>query len=227
MTLANPRRTARIAGVCYLLDVAFGPAMIALKQIFVPTDAARTIANLISHKGIFLLGYAGNFVAIATYIVVSALFYQLFKPVNRSVSLVAAFVGLAGCTVLIVASGFYFAPLLVLDQPQIALVLFKVYGQMFNATLPYFGVYCLLIGYLIYRSTFLPRWLGVLMMLGFIGGMTFLVPTLGRALFPLNMIGNIGELVLAVWLTVRSVDAERWRSLNMESQEMEAQLMVR
>ncbi|HEX6574958.1 MAG TPA: DUF4386 domain-containing protein [Gemmatimonadaceae bacterium] len=218
MTLANPRLTARIAGVCYLMDVAFGPGMVALRQIFVPTDAARTIANLVAHKSIFMLGYTGNFIAIATYIVVVALFYLLFKPVNRTVSFVAAFTGLAGCTVLIVASAFYFAPLLVLDQPHMALVLFKLYGQMFNTSLPYFGVYCLLIGYLIYRSTFLPRWLGVLMMLGFIGGMTFLVPTLGRALFPLNMIGNIGELVLAVWLVVRSVDADRWRDVSTDVQ---------
>ena len=76
------QRLARIAGVFYLMDVAFGPALYAIRKFVVFGDAAQTATNILAHETLFRLGFAGNLVAIATYVVVTALFYQLFKPVN-------------------------------------------------------------------------------------------------------------------------------------------------
>src|SRR5262249_58535022 len=77
-----------------------------------------------------------------------------------------------------------------------------------------FGIYCLLIGYLISRSTFLPRVLGMLMGIGGLGWLTFLVPSLARGLTPFNMLpGVFGESALTVWLLAKGVDAERWRGM--------------
>ncbi|RPH71845.1 MAG: DUF4386 domain-containing protein [Myxococcaceae bacterium] len=79
--------------------------------------------------------------------------------------------------------------------------------------LAFFGAYCLLIGVLILRSTFLPGFLGLLMMFGGLGWLTFLSPALAGHLKPFNFIpGIIGELVLTVWLLVKGVDVERWRA---------------
>ena len=77
--------------------------------------------------------------------------------------------------------------------------------------LVFFGFYCLLIGYLIFESTFLPRTLGVLMAIGGLGWLTFLSPSLAKVLAPYNMLpGIIGEGVLTMWLLVFGVNVQRW-----------------
>lgn len=165
----SPRVRARIAGAVYLLVFVTG----GYALVFV---AGRAIANLI---------------ATVCYIAVTLLFYDLFKPVSRKLSLQAAVVSLLGCV---------FG----------ALMSFKLAPFQINP-LVVFGVYCLLIGYLILRSTFLPRALGVLMAIGGLGWLTFLSPSLARSLSPYNLApGIIGEGALTLWLLVKGVDAERW-----------------
>lgn len=209
------QRLARIAGVFYLMDFAFGPALYAIRKFVVLGDAAQTATNILAHETLFRLGFAGNLVAIATYVAVTALFYQLFKPVNRTVSLLAAFMSLMGCAVLAVGCVFYLAALPALaaaqQSPTLALMFIKLYAQSFNTSLVFFGFYCLLIGYLIFRSTFMPRILGVGMMLAGLGwGLTFLWPPLVQYLSPYVMLSGVGEAALIVWLLVKGVNSERW-----------------
>jgi uncharacterized protein DUF4386 len=167
---ASPRFKARIAGVFYLITFVTG--VIALVSV-----TGRFVANL---------------VATASYIAVTLLFYALFKPVNRSLSLLAAFVSLVGLAVGAL-NLFHLAP-------------FQI------SPLVFFGFYCLLIGYLIFKSTFLPRTLGALMAFGGLGWLTFLWPPLAHYLSPYNMApGILGEGVLTVWLLVIGVNAERWK----------------
>ena len=109
------------------------------------------------------------------------LFYDIFKPVSKSVSLLAALFSLAGSVI-----G--------------TLSLFRVISFPIN-NLVFFGFYCLLIGYLIFRSIFLPRVLGVLMAFGGLGWLTFLSPTLVKHLSPYNLApGIIAEALLTLWL---------------------------
>jgi Domain of unknown function (DUF4386) len=165
----SPRLRARMAGVFYLL--VFVTGILALVSV-----RGRLVANLI---------------ASACYVAVTLLFYQLFKPVNRSLSLIAALISLVGCVLGALAS-FRLAP-------------------AWPNSLVLFGVYCLLIGFLILRSTFLPRILGALMMFGGLGWLTFLSAGLAGSLSPYNMApGVIGELTLTLWLLVKGVNAERW-----------------
>jgi hypothetical protein len=122
-------------------------------------------------------------IAALSYVAVTALFYFLFRPVNQPLSLVAAIVSLAGC-----AAG----PLLGINP------------------LPLFGVYCLLIGTLILRSSFAPRAIGILMVLAGIGWLTFALPPLATALAPFNYApGLIGEGALTIWLLFFSGNAAR------------------
>lgn len=120
------------------------------------------------------VGAAAGAMAGLLYVVVTVLFYGLFKPVNQRVSLIAAAVSLAGIAV----------------------------GPLFKVSpLPLFGIYCILIGYLIVRSTYVPRFLGVLMATGGIGWLTFLSPALAAQLSPYNFApGMIGEGALTIWL---------------------------
>jgi hypothetical protein len=137
------------------------------------------------------LSYASSLVAIAAYIAVVVLFYILFEPVSRKIALLAAAAGMAG-NIMGLLSAFH-------------LVEFKMYFMTF------FGFYCVLIGYLIFRSTFLPRVLGALMAFAGLGYLTFLWPRLGAALNPYNMLpGALGEWSLTVWLLVKGVDQQRW-----------------
>jgi hypothetical protein len=83
--------------------------------------------------------------------------------------------------------------------------------------LPFFGFYCLLIGYLIFRSTFLPRMLGVLMAIAGLGWLTFLSPSLANNLSPYNFVpGVLGEGALTLWLLVVGVDVPKWESMKTE-----------
>jgi hypothetical protein len=156
---------------------------------------------------------------------VTTLFYELFKPVNRSLSLVAAFFSLVGCAILAFGGLFQLAPLVVLGgSPYLSV--FKVeqlraLAQMFlqlnteaaNIYLVFFGFYDLLIGYLIFRSAFLPRILGVLMALAGLGWLTFLSPPLGNHLSPYNLVlGFVAELLLMLWLLVMGVNVQRWNA---------------
>jgi hypothetical protein len=224
-TLGNamsPKRLARIAGVFYAMQFAFAPGMYAARRLVVVGDAATTAANIVGHATVFQLGFAGNLIAIATYIAVTALFYVLFKPVNRTVSLLAAFLSLAGCIVIAVGTALYISPLVLLGgahassaftvaQVQaLALILIGLYGQSFNLSFVFFGFYCLLIGYLTLTSTFLPRILGAGMMLAGLCWLTFLWPPLMHLVSSYILLGGIGEMALAIWLLVAGVNSELW-----------------
>jgi len=128
----------------------------------------------------------------ACYIAVTVLFYRLFRPVSRNISALAAAFGLVGCTLSMLG-------------------LFHLASTRLNP-LVFFGCYCLIIGYLIFRPSFLPRILGVLMALGGLGWLTFVSPALSDHLSPYNMApGVIGETALTVWLLAAGVDARRWK----------------
>ena len=135
-----------------------------------------------------------NLTATACYAVATLLVYSLLKPVNRNLSLLAAVFSLMGCVI---------GTLSVLR-----LVSFQI------NPLAFFGLHCLLVGYLIFRSTFLPRILGVLLAFGGLGWLTFLFPQFANALSPYNVFpGILGEGALALWLLVVGVNEQRWREL--------------
>jgi hypothetical protein len=222
---ASPRPSARITGVVYLLY--FLTAILGeffLRGLVVDGDAAATANNLLAHQPLFRLGWATGLISTACYIAVTALFYGLFKPVNRSLSLVAAFLSLAGCTILAFSSLFQLAPLVVLGGSQylsvftveqlraLALMFLELSAQAVNICFVFFGFYCLLIGYLIFKSAFLPRILGVLMAFAGLGWLAFLSPPLANYLLTyIEVIGILAEASLMVWLLVMGVNLQRWK----------------
>jgi Domain of unknown function (DUF4386) len=169
---------ARITGVVYLLY--FLTAILG--------------QSLVSRK-LDTLGDAVNLIAYGLYILLTLLFYLLFKPVNRSLSLVAAFFSLLGCIISILDL-FHRAPAHI-------------------TALPFFGIYCLLIGALIYQSTFLPRLLGWLMGFAGLGWLAFLSPPVAihLALF-IESLGILAEASLMLWLLLVGVNVPRWKRLS-------------
>src|ERR1700687_439971 len=113
---ASPRFKARMAGVCQLLEAvtaAFGQVIVR-DRLVVAGNAAATAANMLGHERLFWLGFASSLIGVAFHIAWALLMYELLKPVNRSISLLAAFVILVGCAIQAVTSLFYLAPLLIL-----------------------------------------------------------------------------------------------------------------
>lgn len=165
----SPRLRARIAGVFYLFTFVAG------------------VIAMASDRG----GLVFNLIATVCYVGVTLLFYDIFKPVSKTLSLPTALVSLVGLTYGTL-SLFHLVPWEIKD-------------------LVFFGVYCLLIDYLIIRSTFLPRALGALMAFGGLGWLTFASSALAKSLSPYNMApGIFGEGVLALWLLVVGLNAQRW-----------------
>jgi hypothetical protein len=222
---ASPRPRARITGVVYLLY--FLTAILGelfLRGLVVSGDAAATANNILAHQPSFRLGLATGLVAVACYIALTALFYDLFKPVSRRLSLLAAFFSLVGCAILAFGSLFQLAPLVVLGGSQylsvftveqlraLALMFLELNTEAGNICVVFFGVYCLLIGYLIFRSAFLPRTFGVVMALAGLGWLTFLSPPLANHLSPYNLVlGFLAELSLCLWLLVKGVNVQHWK----------------
>ncbi len=216
---ASPRCKARITGVVYLLYFLTAiSGEFFLKGIVIEGDAAATATNILAHQTLFRLGLATGLIATACYIAVTALFYVLFEPVSRSLSLVAAFFSLVGCAILAFGSLFQLAPLVVLGGSPylstfkveqlraLALLFLELNTQAGNICVVFFGVYCVLIGYLIFRSAFLPRFLGVLMAFAGLGWLTFLSPPFANHLSPYNLVlGFLAELLLMLWLLVMGV----------------------
>ncbi len=221
---ASPRPRARMAGVFYLLTFLTGVAAVPSFKLIVSGDAAATATNILAHEALFHLGFAALLINVACYIAVTLLFYDLFKPVNRSFSLFAAFFSLVGCAIQAVSSVFFLAPLVVLGGAPylsvfkveqlhgLALMFVELYAQAYNIGFVFFGFYCLLIGCLILRSTFLPRILGVLMAFAGLAWLTFLSPPLADYLSPYNLaVGALAELSLTLWLLVMGVNVQRWK----------------
>ena len=220
---ASPRRTARTTAAVWLLYVAMsGLAAFARRGLIVSGEAATTATNILAHEPMFRLGYAADLLAIASYLAVTALMYGLLKPVNKPVALIAAFFGLVGCTIQGCAGAFMYAPLVLLKNAQhlsafkmeelqaLTYVLLRLYSQAYIAALAFFAFFNFLIGYLAFKSTFLPRLVGVLMAISGVGGLTFLAPSLATRYLPYIMVTFSGEGVLFLWLLIAGVNAQRW-----------------
>jgi len=171
---AGPRPRARIACSVYLLyflTAVSGEVFVGRGRLVV-----YDVVSLIAH---------------AFYIAVTLLFYYMFKPVSRSLSLLAAFFSLVGCA-------------------NDVLSLFNLAPYRFSS-LVFFGPYCLLLGYLICRSTFLPRILGVLMAFAGLGWLMFLSPLANQLSSYLKVLGFLAEASLMLWLLVMGVNLQRWK----------------
>jgi hypothetical protein len=222
----SPSSKARAAAVYSLLTLLLG----VLAQVFISErlvvwgDAEATAANILAHRLMFQSGFAIYLAEMACQVAATLLFYELLKPVNKSMSLLAATLGLVGIAIKALSRLFFIAPLFVLGgahylsvftAPQLdalALILLKVNDQGAGMGLAFFGFAGVLKGILLYRSTFLPRILGLLAGLTGLFLLTYLYPPLGNQFFGLTaMVGLVASVSLIGWLLLFGVDEERWR----------------
>lgn len=218
--------TPRTIGIVWLAYFVVGiVAMYLLKGLVVKGDVAATAQLILAHPALYQLSASIDLVGNAIYIVLTAMLYELFRPVNRSYALTAAFLSLTGCIVQIVAGLLRVAAPVALgdaqlvsglgaQQVQLAVMLgLKMYSRAYLISFPMFAMFELVIGYLILKSTFLPRWLGIWWLLAGIGWLIFLWPPIAANVQPLVIaVGGTAEVVFALWLVVKSADIARKRA---------------
>jgi hypothetical protein len=231
MTTRSPRLNARVAGAFYLATIVTGVFAEAFVRgsLIVAGDAKATAANILASQPLYRLGLTADIVALGCYVVVTLLFYDLFKPVSRSLSMLAAFFSLVGTAVLAIDTLNLLAPLALLggapyltafsaDQLRaLAYTFLKLHALGYSIDVVFFGFYCLLIGYLVFKSTFLPRVVGLLLAIAGLGYLinsfaTFLALPLPGHLSDYFLVpGMIGEGSLTLWLLIVGLDPTKWR----------------
>jgi len=233
----NPNKIARISGVLYLiaLPLALFSAMVVSSKLIVPGDAATTANNITASEGLFRSGIVSMLIVQLVYILKPLILYKLLKPVNKNHALlmvilllvaipIAFFNELNKFAILFLLSGADY--LSVFDPGQLhAQVMFflDLYtGGVFIAQILW-GLWLFPFGYLVFKSGFLPRILGVLLILGCFG---YVIHSLAFMLFPsyegtvalVVMAPNlISEFALFLWLLVKGVNVEQWEKRALES----------
>lgn len=217
--------SARAAGAAYLVTIVAGLFAEAFVRstLFVPRDAQASAAIIRANELLFRSAGLADLVMLLAYLLVTVVLLNLFEPVNMSISRLAAFLSLTGVAVLATNTLIHFAPLGLLTGPAVndgvtsaqaagmSYAYLRLHDVGYSISSAFFGLYCLLVGWLSYRSNFIPRLVGVLMALG---GVFYLVDGTLKLLAvavpggPLFLLpGLIGELALSLWLLTFGVRA--------------------
>jgi hypothetical protein len=226
----SPQTYARVAGGLYLFIIvaALFAELFVRGKLIVSGDAAATAHNIIANGSLFRFGGAADLLVFVCDVMLAWIFYVLLRPVSNDLALLAAFFRLVYAAVVSVNAVNHFAPLLVLGNASylnvfttdqlnaLALLSLRAHAVGYNVALVFFGFHCLLLGYLIVKSGYLPRLIGVLLV---IAGPCYIINSFahflapGSNLYPFILLPCfIAELSLTVWLIVMGVNMTKWKS---------------
>jgi hypothetical protein len=205
-TTSTMRRASLTAGLGLALMTvlaAFG-VFGATQSLVTPGDATRTAQDILNSPGLFRSGIACLIVVVILDVVVAAALMAVFTPVNRSLSIMAAWFRVAYSAVYLVAILQLVLALDLLSEPQQALRAINGYSTIWLVGLVLFGVHLLLIGYLAYRSGFMPKVLGILLVVAGLGYITdgFVAVLVAGAMISVGQFTFVGEVALIFWLLV-------------------------
>ena len=223
---APPGSYARLAGLGYLVIIVSGiyAEFVVRARLIVPDDAAATASNITAAEPLFRTALASEFVMLLCDVGVALALYVVFRSVSRNLALLAAFFRLVHAAIVGANLLNAYMPLLLLgsglsslgiaQRQALALLYLEAHAYGYAVGLVFFGAYCLVLGYLVLRSRYVPRVLGVLLLLAAAG---YLADSFARTLlsdyaavestFALLVFGPafVAELSFALWLLVRGV----------------------
>jgi Domain of unknown function (DUF4386) len=221
----SPKRYARLAGVMYLAIIVlgvFGESFVR-GSLVVAGDAAATLDHIAASSGLWRAGIVGDLLMHVLDVPVILILYFLLKPVSPPLALLSTWINLLQTAVLVANKLNLLLPLFLLEpvgalaaftleqRQALSFLAIQTHGFGFGIGLIFFGVACLIRGWLIYRCAYFPKALGVLIALA---GLSYLVnslalllaPSFAAAIFPgVLMPALVGELALTLWLIVKGV----------------------
>lgn len=226
----SPLLYARVAGLLYLLVVPLGIfGLYATSSLIVPGDAATTANNLRVSESLFRFGIVSDLLASIVMILVVIALYPLFKPVNGTMALLMVMLLLPGVPIAMLNKLNQFAALLLLsgadylgafpaEQLQaMALLLLRLHNSGSSIAFIFWGLWLFPLGYLVFKSGFLPKILGILLMIGCFG---YLIDSFSTFLgygVNIGMFAALAEMLFLLWLLIKGVNTEQWRKRAAES----------
>ncbi|MHA4809520.1 DUF4386 domain-containing protein [Flavitalea flava] len=229
----SPRTYARIAGVLYLINILAGGIDEAFvrSRLIVSGDSIATAQKIMASQGLFRISIAGDLIMQVTDIPMIMIFYVLLKPVSKNLSLLAMLFNLTQTAILginklnllttlsLLGSSAYLKAFEPHQLQALGYLYLGLHESGFGIGLIFFGFSCLVTGYLIYKSGYFPRILGIMMAIAGLGYIInsfalILSPAFAGMLFPyILMPALIGELSFCLWLMVKGVNVARWNEL--------------
>ena len=221
----NPNRIARIAGFLYLLLIPLG----VLGIIYIPStlvvsgDMATTASNIMASEGLFRLGIVSALLVQLVNLAVVLFLYKLLKPVNSSIALLMVIFILLAVPIAMLNELNNAAVLLLLSNAEPSHSLMALFLDLHEYGIQiagmFWGLWLFPMGYLVFKSNYIPKIIGVLLMIGCFGyladAFTFILfPDLGVTFSEFTF---IGEVLLPLWLLIKGVNVEAWQKRALES----------
>ena len=226
----SPKKYARFAGLLYLVIIVFGLSgeILVRSALIVPGDPTATASNILTDTPLFRTGFFADSIMFLCDVALAVLIYILLKPAGKVIALAAMCFRLAQSAVLALNLLHYHAALMILNDSGIAgeftgnqlnaLAAFflDLHSYGYDLGLLFFGVHCLLLGYLVFQSGYLPKILGVLTVAAgstYLAGsyIRFLLPDYVEVVQPVYIICIVTETALCLWLLIKGVDEGRWK----------------
>jgi len=229
----SPQKIGRVAAIVFLIIFFQGMSaeLFIRPEIIVPGDAATTVNNIVASESLFRLSLVSDLIRQMFMLLLVLVLYKLLKPVNKSIAMLMVIFALISIPITMLNELNHFAALLLstvadyqtafgADQLN-TLVMFFLDLRHYGTFIPgIFSLWLLLLGYLVFKSGFLPRILGILLM---IGGICYSIQAVLFFLYPnfdtmiLGLFAFIGEFIFYLWLLIKGVNVEQWEQCTLES----------
>jgi len=235
-TNRNIASMARTTGFLYLIFmvIAIPADALARSPLIVFGDAAATASNIVAHEWQFRIGIVGDLVSIVFFLLAAWGLYVLLKPVNKGLALLFVLLNLGGVAVysinllnqlaaVLLLSGADYLKVFQVEQLQaLAMFFLNLHRNGYWVAQIFFGAWLFPLGYLVYKSGFLPRILGIVMMIHCVGWLLttlqwFLFPGLAAITYLTYPLGFISEFGLTLWLVIKGVNVEQWKKRALEA----------
>jgi hypothetical protein len=228
-------KTARTAGFLYLIYIVttIVADVFGRSNLIVFGDAAATARNIMASEQQFRIGIMGDLVSIVFFLLAAWALYALLSPVNRSFALAFLLLNLGGVAVYSINLLNQFAAVLLLSGADylkafqagqlqaLAMFFLDLHHNGYWIAQIFFGAWLFPLGYLVFKSGFLPRILGIVMMIHCVGWLTtslqfFLFPGFTVITYVTYPLGFISEFGLTLWLLIKGVNVEQWKQRALE-----------
>jgi len=232
-SINSPQKTARVAAFVFLIIFFLGMSaeLFIRPGMIVPGDAATTVRNIAASEALFRLSLVSDLIRQTLLMALTLILYKLLKPVNKTIAVlmvifylvcvpVSMLNELNHLAVLLLSSGAGYLTAFKADQLN-ALVMFFLDMRKYGTFFPqFFSFWLLLLGYLVFKSGFLPRILGILLMLvglcnTVLAVLFLLFPTFDATIF--GLFAFIGEALFYMWLLIKGVNVEQWEKRALET----------